>query len=95
MKMAVLREVFRRSREDAAVHEIADGLDRDAAIAHDLVGAGIKRDDAVEHAGVLGGVELEKELAHRRNTENPTPKSQLPRGELRASGVGPLGVACP
>jgi hypothetical protein len=42
------------------VHEVADRVDGDAAIAHDLVGAGIKGDNAIEHAGMRRGIELQE-----------------------------------
>ena len=51
-------QVLRTARENRAVHEVADVLFRDAAAAHDFVGAAVVGDDAIEHAGVGRGVEL-------------------------------------
>ena len=45
-------QVFGSAREDGAVHEIADRVFGDAAVAHDLVGAAVEGDDAIEDAGV-------------------------------------------
>ena len=60
MKIAVCAEIFRTAREDGAVHQVAHGLRRHAAIAHDLVGTAVETDDAVEHAGMRRGVELDE-----------------------------------
>ena len=61
-------KVFRTAREDRAVHEIADGLLGDAAVAQDFVGAGVERDNAIEDAGVRRAVELQEDFAHRHRS---------------------------
>ena len=48
------------------MHEIADGIFRDAAIGHHIVGAAIARHDAIEDAGMRRTIELDKELLHAR-----------------------------
>ena len=53
-------KVFRTAREDRTVHEIADGLFGDAAVAQDFVGAGVERDNTIEDAGVRRAVELQE-----------------------------------
>ena len=59
-------QILRAAREDRAVHEVADRVLGDAAVAHDFVGAAVVGDDAVEDAGMRRGVELEEEFAHGR-----------------------------
>ncbi len=60
-------KVFRTSGKDRAVHEIPDGIFRDAPIAHHLVGASVVGDNAVEDAGVGRAVQLQKQFAHGGN----------------------------
>jgi hypothetical protein len=40
------------------MHEVANRLQRDPSVAHDLVSAGVEGNDTIEDAGVWGSVEL-------------------------------------
>ena len=51
-------QVLGSAREDRAVHQVADVLFRDAAAAHDFVGAAVVGDDAIEDAGDRRRIEL-------------------------------------
>jgi hypothetical protein len=59
-----LVQILRSSREDGAVHEVANRVCRDATVAHHFVRAAIERDDAIKYAWVTRGVELQQKFAH-------------------------------
>ena len=53
-------QIGRAAREHRAVHEVAHGVGRHAAVPEQLIDARIDRDDAVEHARLRVGVEAER-----------------------------------
>ena len=63
-------QVGRTARKDRAVDEPLHVLDRDAAVAEQLLHSGIDRHHAVKHAGERIGIEVDQDATHEQGTDS-------------------------
>jgi hypothetical protein len=69
------------------VHEIADVVDSHAAVAHDLIRAGVEGHDTVEDAGMGRRIELEEQFLHGRvRRPGSSAFARAAAGQIRPGG---------